>query len=88
MVGHGARSNLNDLSQVEELTNAAKHAQQKIGHADAFWVTAREDWPDLMPTAIDAAADKIENSMGTNNADRVVLVSANGSGSGFDAVKG
>ena len=40
-----------------------------------------------MPTAIDAAADKIENSLTANNADRVVLVPATGSGSGFDAVK-
>jgi hypothetical protein len=87
MVGHGARSNLNDLAQVEELTNAAKYVQQKIGYADGFGVTAREDWPDLMPAAIDAAADKIETSLAANNADRVVLVPATGSGSGFDAVK-
>ncbi len=87
MVGHGARSNLNDMSQVEELTNAAKYVQQKVGYVDGFGVTAREDWPDLMPTAIDAAADKIENSLAANNADRVVLVPATGSGTGFDAVK-
>lgn len=87
MVGHGARSNLNDLAQVEELTNAAKYVQQKIGYADGFGVTARDDWPDLMLTMIDAAADKMENSLASNNADRVVLVPATGSGSGFDAVK-
>ncbi len=31
--------------------------------------------------------DKMENSMASNNADRVVLVPATGSGAGFDAVK-
>ena len=38
------------------------------------------DWPNLMPIAIDVAADKIENSGATNNAERVVLVPATGSG--------
>jgi hypothetical protein len=87
MVGHGDRSNLNDISQVGELTNAAKYVQQKIGYADGFGVTASEDWPELMHIAIDAAADKIQNSVATNNADGVVLVPATGSGSGFDAVR-
>lgn len=87
MVGHGARSNLNDMAQVEELTNAVQYVQQKIGYADAFGVTAREDWPDLKAKAVPAAVDQIEESLASNNADKVVLVPATGSGSGFDAVK-
>jgi hypothetical protein len=87
MVGHGARSNLNDMAQVEELTDAAEYVQQKMKYADAFGVTAREDWPDLMEVAVPNAADQIEESLAANNANRVVLVPATGSGSGFDAVK-
>ena len=87
MVGHGARSNLNDMAQVEELTNAAEYVQQRMGYADAFGVTAREDWPELMEVAVPNAADQIEESLTSNNADSVVLVPATGSGSGFDAVK-
>jgi hypothetical protein len=87
MVGHGARSNLNDMAQVQELTNAAEYVQQKIGYADAFGVTAREDWPELMEVAVPNAVDQIEDSLAANNADSVVLVPATGSGSGFDAVK-
>ncbi len=87
IVGHVARSNLNDLFQAEKLTNATKYLQQKIGYSDGLGVTTWGDWLNLMPTAIDATSDKIENSMATDNADRVVLVTATGSGSGFDAVK-
>jgi hypothetical protein len=87
MVGHGARSNLNDMAQVHELTNAAEYVQQKMKYADAFGVTAREDWPDLMEMAVTNAADQIEESLSSNNANRVVLVPATGSGSGFDAIK-
>ncbi|TVP39266.1 hypothetical protein [Candidatus Nitrosocosmicus arcticus] len=87
MVGHGARSDRNDLSQVEELTNAAKYVKQKMNYADGFGVTAREDWPELMEVAVPEAVDQIEDSMNANNADNVVLVPATGSGSGFDAVK-
>ena len=87
MVSNGASSNLNDMSQMEKLTNALKYVQQKIGYADGFGVTAKEDWPNLMPAAISAVADKINQSMATNNADRVVLVPASQGGSGFDAVK-
>lgn len=86
MIGHGARSDLNDIAQTEELTNAAKYVQQKMGYADAFGVTAREDWPDLMEIAVPAAVDQIEESLAANNADRVVLVPATG-GMGFDAIK-
>ncbi len=85
-VGHGARSDLNDMAQIEELTSSAKYVQQKIGYADAFGVTAREDWPDLMETAVPAAADKIEEKLAAHNADRVVLVLATG-GMGYEAVK-
>jgi hypothetical protein len=85
MVGHGARSNLNDMAQVQELTNAAEYVQQKMGYADAFGVTAREDWPDLMAQAVPAAVDKIEESLAENNADKVVLVPATGA-HGFEEV--
>ncbi len=87
MVGHGARSNLNDMAQVQELTNAAGYIQQEMNYADAFGVTAREDWPDLMEVAVPNAVDQIEESLASNNVNRVVLVPATGSGSGFDAVK-
>ncbi|MDN5844877.1 MAG: hypothetical protein L0H53_01210 [Candidatus Nitrosocosmicus sp.] len=86
-VGHGAESNLNDMGQVQEYTNTAQYVQQRMGYADAFGVTAREDWPDLMEVAISAAADKIQDSLTATNADNVILVPASGSGSGFDAVK-
>jgi hypothetical protein len=85
MVGHGARSNLNDMAQVQELTNAAEYVQQKMGYADAFGVTAREDWPDLMARAVPAAVDKIEESLAENNAEKVVLVPATGA-HGFEKV--
>jgi hypothetical protein len=85
MVGHGARSNLNDMYQVKELTNAAEYVQQKMGYADAFGVTAREDWPELMEIAVPAAADQIENSLAEKNAEKVVLVPATGA-HGFEEV--
>ena len=85
-IGHGARSDLNDMAQTKELTSAAKYVQQKMGYADAFGVTAREDWPDLMAVAVPAAVDKIEESLAAHNADSVVLVPATG-GMGYDAVK-
>ena len=87
MVGHGARSNLNDMYQEEELINAAKYVQKKLGYADTFGVTAREDWPELKVQAVQAAVNQIEDSLASNNANKVVLVPATGSGSGFDAVK-
>ena len=64
------------MAQIEELTSAAKYVQQKIGYADAFGVTAREDWPDLMEVAVPAAVDKIKESLVAHNADKVILVSA------------
>lgn len=85
-IGHGARSNLNDMAQAKELTSAAKYVQQKMGYADAFGVTAREDWPDLMEVAVPKAVDKIQQSLSEHNADRVILVPATG-GMGYDAVK-
>ncbi|MDF0681756.1 MAG: hypothetical protein P0116_12410 [Candidatus Nitrosocosmicus sp.] len=74
------------MAQTKELTSAAKYVQQKIGYADAFGVTAREDWPDLMEAAVPAAVDKIEESLAAHGADSVVLVPATG-GMGYDAVK-
>lgn len=85
-IGHGARSNLNDKAQTEELTSAAKYVQEKLSYADAFGVTAREDWPDLMEVAVPAAVDKIEESLAEHGAASVVLVPATG-GMGYDAVK-
>jgi hypothetical protein len=40
-----------------------------------------------MEVAVPNAADQIEESLTSNNADSVVLVPATGSGSGFDVVK-
>jgi hypothetical protein len=83
LVGHGARSDTNDMAQQQELTNAALFAKKKMKFADAFGVTAREDWPTLQPAAAQSAVDRISAAMAQTGATRVVLVPATGSGSGF-----
>ena len=86
LVGHGARSNTNDMAQEMELSNAAAYAEKKLKFADSVGVTAREDWPDLQPLAIEKAVSTIQGMLEDTGADNVILVPATGSGSGFDAV--
>jgi cobalamin biosynthesis Co2+ chelatase CbiK len=86
LVGHGARSNTNDMAQEMELSNAAAYAEKKLKFADSVGVTAREDWPDLQPLAIEKAVSTIQAMLEDTGADNVILVPATGSGSGFDAV--
>ncbi|MEM3159217.1 MAG: hypothetical protein QXJ74_00370 [Nitrososphaera sp.] len=88
LVGHGAKSDANDMAQQQELTNAAAFAKKKMKFADAFGVTAREDWPTLSPAAVQSAVDKIEAAMAQTGATRVVLMPATGSGSGYEMVAG
>jgi hypothetical protein len=50
-------------------------------------VTAREDWPDLQPAAIEKAVNEIKDMLEETRAKKVVLVPATGSGSGFHAIE-
>lgn len=86
LVGHGARSDANDMAQQQELTNAASFVKKKMKFADAFGVTAREDWPTLSPAAVQNTVDRISAAMAQTGASSVVLVPATGSGSGFQKV--
>lgn len=86
LVGHGARSNANDLAQEMELSNAAAYAEKKMKFADSVGLTAREDWPELQPAAIEKAVNTVNDMLDETGADNVILVPATGSGSGFDAV--
>ncbi len=86
LVGHGARSDTNDMYQKMELTNAAEYVEKKMKFADSIGVTAREDWPDLKPAAVVDAVNRIAEMLEETGADNVILVPATGSGSGFDAV--
>lgn len=86
LVGHGARSNANDLAQQQELSNAAAFVEKKLKFADSVGVTAREDWPGLSPAAVQGAVAKVKAMMVQTGATRVVLVPATGSGSGFNMV--
>lgn len=87
LVGHGARSDTNDTFQVKELSKAAKYVERKMGFADSIAVTAREDWPDLQPVAIEKAVNQIKDMLEETGAKRIVLVPATGSGSGFHAIE-
>jgi hypothetical protein len=85
LVGHGARSNFNDDAQEAELSNAAAFVKKKMGFADSIGVTAREDWPDLKPIAVQEAVDEIKSMLEETGATKVVLVPATGA-SGFDLI--
>lgn len=87
LVGHGARSDTNDMFQVKELSKAARYVEKELRFADSTAVTAREDWPDLQPAAIEKAVNEIKQMLEDTNAKRVVLVPATGSGSGFHAIE-
>jgi hypothetical protein len=86
LVGHGARSDTNDNYQKLELACAAEHAATKSGSAGSLAVTAREDWHDLAPIAVQDAVTQIEALLQSTGAERVILVPATGSGSGFKMV--
>lgn len=86
LVGHGARSDANDSEQEAELARAAAYAEGKMGFADSAAVTAREDWPNLAPAAVQKAVDRIKAMLNSTGATQVVLVPATGSGSGFKMV--
>lgn len=86
LVGHGARSDTNDMYQEMELSNAAAYVERKMKFADSVGVTAREDWPTLRPAAVQEAVNKIKAMLQETGADNVILVPATGSGSGFHMV--
>jgi hypothetical protein len=87
LVGHGARSDTNDMHQEMELTRAANYVQTKIPFAGSLGVTAREDWPELQPAAIAKAINAIKEMLEDTGAKKVVLVPATGSGSGFHMIE-
>jgi hypothetical protein len=86
LIGHGARSDTNDDAQVEELTRAAEYAERRMRFADSAAFTAREDWPELQPAAIEEAVNGIRSMLEETGTQNVVLVPATGSGSGFHMV--
>jgi hypothetical protein len=86
LVGHGARSNTNDAHQEMELARAAEFVEGRMNFADSAAFTAREDWPDLQPAAIEEAISQIKTMLEQTEAQNVVLVPATGSGSGFHMV--
>jgi hypothetical protein len=86
LVGHGARSDTNDMAQEMELSRAAAYAEKKLKFAGSLGLTAREDWPLLQPAALEKAVNRISEKLAETGADNVILVPATGSGSGFDAV--
>jgi hypothetical protein len=86
LVGHGARSNTNDVHQEMELARAAEFVEGRMNFADSTAFTAREDWPDLQPAAIEEAISQIKTMLEQTEAQNVVLVPATGSGSGFHMV--
>lgn len=79
-VGHGAKADSNNNAQIKELTCAANYAKTKLGFADAFGVTVREDWPSLKPVAIANATAKIKTVLQTTGASHVVFVPVTGLG--------
>lgn len=86
LVGHGARSDTNDNYQKQELACAADYAATKSNSAGSLAVTAREDWHDLGPIAVQEAVSQIQSLLQSTGAERVILVPATGSGSGFKMV--
>ena len=79
-------SDTNDDAQVEELTRAAEYAERRMRFADSGAFTAREDWPELQPAAIEEAVNGIRSMLEETGTQNVVLVPATGSGSGFHMV--
>ena len=86
LVGHGARSDTNDLYQKMELTTVANYVEKKLQFADSLAFTAREDWPNLSPAAIQRGIEQIKTMLEETNAEKVVLVHATG-GIGINLVR-
>lgn len=86
LIGHGARSDTNDRHQEMELAKAAEFVEKRMKFADSAAFTAREDWPDLQPAALEKAVSHIKTMLEETGAQNVVLVPATGSGSGFHMV--
>jgi len=86
LVGHGAESDTNDNAQKQELSCAANFVQNTMGFAGSTGVTAREDWHDLSMIAVDEAVNRIQTLLQSTGAEKVILVPATGSGSGFNMI--
>lgn len=65
---------------------AADYAAAKSNSAGSLAITAREDWHDLAPMAVQNAVTQIQSLLQSTGAERVILVPATGSGSGFKMV--
>jgi len=87
LVGHGARSDTNDMYQVRELQNLADYVQYKMGFKEALAVTAREDWPDLQEQRIMEIVEQVKKVLMKTHAEKVILAPATGAGMGFQMVK-
>ena len=87
LVGHGARSDTNDMYQVRELQNVADYVQYKMGFREAIAVTAREDWPELQEPRIMEIVEQVKKVLMNTHAEKVILAPATGAGMGFQMVK-
>jgi hypothetical protein len=87
LVGHGARSDTNDMYQVRELQNVADYVQYKMGFREAIAVTAREDWPELQEPRIMEIVEQVKEALMKTHAEKVILAPATGAGMGFQMVK-
>jgi hypothetical protein len=87
LVGHGARSDTNDMYQVLELGNLADYVKKKLKFQAAIGVTAREDWPELQEERIMDIVNLVKNLLKKTHAEKVILAPATGAGMGFQMVK-
>jgi hypothetical protein len=87
LVGHGAKSDTNDMAQVQELENTAEFVQKKMKFKDAIAVTAREDWPELQEPRIMEIVEQVKKILMRTHAETVILTPATGAGMGFEMVK-
>jgi hypothetical protein len=85
LLGHGARADSNDNAQKMELSRAAEYVEKRMRFADSAAFTAREDWPELAPAAIEEAVSQIKNMLEQTGAENVILVPAT-THSGFHMV--
>jgi hypothetical protein len=56
-------SNTNDMHQKMELARAAEFVEGRMKFADSAAFTAREDWPDLQPAAVEEAVSQIKGML-------------------------
>ena len=83
LVGHGAKSDTNDMYQVLELGNLADYVKKKLKFQAAVGVTAREDWPELQEERIMDIVNLIKNLLKKTHAQKVILAPATGAGTGI-----